>query len=88
MNEDTPGAGADEPQTVSIVFREPYVRPGTPEAERAGCLCRFESNMAAAFMSPMPGHEDETIIVINKDCPLHKIISNPIDDATRDRGMP
>jgi hypothetical protein len=84
VNDDVPGAGADEPQTVSILFREPFVRPGTPEAEEAGCLCRFESNMAAAWLSPVPGHEDETIMVINKDCPLHKIISKPMDDALGD----
>jgi len=73
----------EEPPQVTIVFREPYIRPGTPEAERAGCLCRFESNMAAAFVAAERDHEDgTTFVVIHKDCPLHKIISEPVDDSS------
>lgn len=71
----------EEPQQVSIVFRKPYVRPGTPEAEEAGCLCSFERNMAAGFLSPVPGHEGETIVVIHKDCPLHEVTNKPMDDV-------
>ena len=37
---------ADKPQQVTVVFRK-RVRPGTPEAQAQGCLCRFESNLAA-----------------------------------------
>ena len=74
----------EEPQQVRIVFREPYVRPGTPEAERAGCLCRFESNMAAAFVAAEQGHEHGTIVVIHEDCPLHQVISGPVGDASGD----
>lgn len=62
-----------EPEQVSIVFRKP-VRPGTPEAQAQGCLCRFESNMAAGFLVAERGIEDEIIVVIHKDCPLHKIV--------------
>lgn len=64
----------DEPEQVTVVFRKPVVRPGTPEAEALGCLCRFESNMEAGFLSAELGHEDEVIVVIHKDCPLHKIV--------------
>jgi hypothetical protein len=42
---------ADEQDQVAVVFRQPAVRPGTPEARAAGCLCRFESNMEAGFLS-------------------------------------
>ena len=85
MTADGPdAAAAGEPQQVTVVFREPYVRPGTPEAEAAGCLCRFESNMEAGFLSPVPGHVGEVIVVIHKDCPLHKIINKPMDDALGD----
>jgi hypothetical protein len=81
---DPDDAAAGEPQQVTVVFRKPYVRPGTPEAEAAGCLCRFESNMEAGFLSLVPGHEDEVIVVIHKDCPLHKIINKPMDAALGD----
>ena len=37
-------SAADEPQQVTVVFRNPVVRPGTPKAQAQGCLCRFESN--------------------------------------------
>jgi hypothetical protein len=59
----------------------PIVRPGTPEAQAQGRLCRFESNMEAAFLPAERGHEDETIVVIHQDCPLHKIVTKPTDDA-------
>jgi hypothetical protein len=68
---------------VSIVFRKP-VRPGTPEAEAAGCLCRFETNLAAGFLSAERGDEDEVIVVIHQDCPVHEIISKPMDDVLGD----
>lgn len=42
---------ADEPEQVTIVFRQPVARPGTPETQAAGCLCRFESKMRAGFLS-------------------------------------
>ena len=67
----TPGA-ADEPDQVAVVFRQPAVRPGTPEARAAGCLCRFESNMEAGFLPAGPGHENEVIVVIHKDCRFTK----------------
>jgi hypothetical protein len=64
----------DKPEPVTVVFRKPVVRPGTPEAQAAGCLCRFESNLEAGFLSAELGREDEVIVVIHKDCPLHKIV--------------
>lgn len=72
MNDET--TPADEPEQVTVVFRKPVVRPGTPEAQAAGCLCRFESNLEAGFLSAELGHEGEVIVVIHKDCPLHKIV--------------
>lgn len=72
---------AGEPQQVTVVFRQPIVRPGTPEAQVQGCLCRFESNMAAGFLSAERGYEDEVIVVIHQDCPLHKIVRKPMDDV-------
>jgi len=74
-------SAADEPQQVTVVFREPVVRPGTPEAQAQGCLCRFESNMKAGFLTAERGYEDEVIVVIHKDCPLHKIVRKPMDDV-------
>ena len=82
MNDET--SAADEPQQMTVVFRQPVVRPGTPEAQAQGCLCRFESNMAAGFLAAERGHEEEVIVVIHKDCPLHKIIRKPMDDALGD----
>jgi hypothetical protein len=73
-----------EPQAVTLFFREPFVRPGSPEAQAQGCLCRFESNMNAAFLAAERGYED-TIVVIHKDCPLHKVINKPMDDALGDQ---
>lgn len=75
----------DEPQQVTVVFRKPVVRPGTPEAQAEGCLCRFESNMAAGFLSAERGYEDEVIVVIHKDCPLHKIVRKPMEDVLGDQ---
>ena len=79
MTDDTSAAG--KPQQVTVIFRQPIVRPGTPEARAQGCLCRFESNLEAAFLAAERGHEDETIVVIHHDCPLHKIVTKPMDDA-------
>ena len=78
-------SGADVPQQVTVVFRKPLVRPGTPEAQAQGCLCRFESNMAAGFLAAERGYEDEVLVVIHKDCPLHKIIPKPIEDVLGDQ---
>lgn len=71
----------DEPEQVTIIFKKPVVRPGTPEAQERGCLCRFEINMEAAFLAADEGMEDETIVVIHKNCPLHKIVSKPSKTA-------
>jgi hypothetical protein len=79
---DSETSGADEPQQVTVVFHEPVVRPGTPEAQ--GCLCRFESNLAAGFLSAERGSEGEVMVVIHKDCPLHEAIGKPMDDALGD----
>jgi hypothetical protein len=79
MSDETSAAG--KPEQVTVIFRQPIVRPGTPEAQAQGCLCRFESNMEAAFLAAERGHEDETIVVIHQDCPLHKIVTKPMDDA-------
>jgi hypothetical protein len=74
------------PQQVTVVFRQPIVRPGTPEAQEAGCLCRFESNMRAAFLAAESDEvpDDQMLVVIHKDCSLHEIISKPMDDALGD----
>ena len=77
-------AAAGEPQQVTVVFREPYVRPGTPEAEAAGCLCRFREQHGGGIPVPDTGNEDEVIVVSHKDCPLHEIINKPMDDALGD----
>jgi hypothetical protein len=77
-------SAADEPQQVTVVFRRPVVPPGTPEAQARGCLCGFESNMAAGFLTAERGYENEVLVVIHRDCPLHKIISKPLDDALGD----
>jgi hypothetical protein len=74
-------SAADESQQVTVIFRQPIVRPGTPEAQAHGCLCRFEINMDAAFLAAEQGREGEKILVIHKDCPLHKIVRKPMDDA-------
>lgn len=71
----------NEPQQVTVVFRKPVVQPGTPEAEAQGCLCSFESNMQAGFLTAERGYEDEVIVVIHEDCPLHEIMRKPMDDA-------
>lgn len=42
-------------EEVTVIFREPRVRPGTPEAAEFGCLCRFEANMEAAFLAAERG---------------------------------
>lgn len=74
----------DKPQQVTVIFRQPVVMPGTPEAEAHGCRCRFEVNMEAAFLAKERGHKDETIVVIAKDCPLHQIVDKPMDDVLGD----
>lgn len=79
MSDETSAAKEPEPDQVTVIFREPIVRPGTPEAQAAGCLCRFESNMEAAFLAADQGREGETIVVIHQDCPLHKIVTKPPD---------
>jgi hypothetical protein len=78
-------SAADEPQQVTVVYRKPFVRPGTPQARAQGCLCRFESNMQAGFLTAERGCEDEVIVVIHKDCPLHKIVRKPMDDVLGDQ---
>lgn len=75
-----------EPQDpVTFVFRKPFLPPGSPEAQRAGCRCSFERNMQAAFLAA-EGHapEDQTMFVVHDECPLHKIIRKPMDDALGD----
>ena len=75
-----------EPPQVTVIFRQPIVRPGTPEAQEAGCLCRFESNMRAAFLAAESSNvpDDHTFVVIHKHCPLHNIVDKPMDDALGD----
>jgi hypothetical protein len=41
--------------------------------------------MRAGFVSAERGYEDELIVVIHKDCPLHKVIEKPLDDALGDQ---
>jgi hypothetical protein len=77
-------SAANEPQQVSVFFRRP-VMPGTSDAEAVGCRCRFEVNMEAAFLAKDRGHKDETIVVIAKDCPIHEIVSKPMDDVLKER---
>lgn len=72
---DKPVTPKPEPGTTTIVFKEPYCRPGTPEAHRHGCQCRFESNLAASMIAPK--EEGMEYVVVHKDCPLHVIIDGP-----------
>lgn len=74
--------------SVLIVFQEPAMRPGTSEAQARGCLCRFESNLAAGFLAAERGHTDRgtTIVVIHEDCPLHQIIRDPTEDGAEGDG--
>jgi hypothetical protein len=74
-------SAADNPQQVTVVFHNPALRPGTPQAQAQGCLCRFESNMEAGFLAAERGYEDETIVVIHQDCPLHEIVRKPMGDV-------
>lgn len=69
-------AGDDEPPTVTIVFKRPHCRPGSPEAHRHGCTCGFESNLRASVFAA-ERDPDMAYVVINKDCPLHQIIDDP-----------
>ncbi len=62
---------------VTIRFRQPAVRPGTPEAARHGCLCNFERNLQGELMSDRM--DDDVLVVIHEDCPLHEVIKSPID---------
>lgn len=68
---------SDDENRVTIAFTEPYCRPGTPEAHRHGCLCGFESNLRASIVAA-ERNPDTAIVVIHKDCPLHKIIQDPV----------
>ena len=78
-------SAVDKPQEVTVVFRKSAVRPGTPEAYAQGCLCRFESNMSAAFLASERGRKDEVFVVIHEDCPLHKIVRKPTGDVLDDQ---
>jgi hypothetical protein len=69
----------DEPQELTVVFRK-RVRPGTPEAEAVGCLCRFETNLEAGFLASELD-DGNVILIIHKDCPVHEIVRKPMDDA-------
>lgn len=48
------------------------------------CVCGFESNLAAGFLSAERGDEGTVIVSIHKDCPRHQIIHKPMDDALDD----
>jgi hypothetical protein len=71
---------------VAVYFRsDPPLRPGTAEAQRSGCTCRFESNLAAGFLSAERaerGDGDDVVLVIAKDCPLHEVIGLDPEDAS------
>ena len=64
-------------QMVTVRFRRPVVRPGTPEATRHGCLCNFERNLQGELMSDRL--DGDVIVVIHEDCPLHEVITHPSD---------
>ncbi|MDQ3151757.1 MAG: hypothetical protein M3R63_08575 [Actinomycetota bacterium] len=70
----------DSRQEVTVRFTVPVTQPGTPQAHRHGCLCRFETNIQAGFLSAerADGH---VIVVIHEDCPMHEIVRAPMDDA-------
>lgn len=63
---------------VTVVFKEPYCRPGSPEAHRHGCLCGFETNLRASLVAA-ERNPDTVLVVIHKDCPLHEIIRGPVE---------
>jgi len=72
---------ATNKQPVTLEFTQPVVYPGTPEATEAGCLCSFERNLQAGFLSAERDHVDGVYVVIHQDCPLHKIVPKPMDDV-------
>lgn len=65
---------------MTVVFKQPYCRPGSPEAHRHGCTCRFESNLHASIVAAEKD-SDMTYVVINEGCPLHQIIDGPPPNA-------
>lgn len=71
----------DKKQPVTVAFRKPAVYPGTSEAVKAGCLCDFERHMRAGFLPAERGDVDGDYVVINANCPLHKIVPKPLDDV-------
>ena len=79
---ETPTRGGD----LAVALCSHHAGESTPEAQAAGCLCRFEINMEAAFLAAESSEvaDDETIVVIHKDCPLHRIAQKPMDDAVGD----
>lgn len=85
-----PGTGANQPgagQPVTVVFHPPIVQPGTPEATENGCLCGFESNLRAGFVSA-ERDDDNVIVVISQDCPRHELVPKPMDDAVGGDQLP
>jgi hypothetical protein len=42
-------------------------------------------NYRPGFLTAERGYEDEVIVVIHKDCPLHKIVRKPMDDVLEDQ---
>lgn len=80
MDDGPSSKASDQRQVVTIRFKPPITHPGTPEAHRHGCLCRFESNLEAAFLSAERGDE-EVMVVIHDDCPIHEITPAPMDDV-------
>lgn len=70
---------AAKKQPATIVFTKPAVYPGTPEAAEAGCLCSFERNLEAGFLSAEREDVDGVYVVIHEHCTLHKIVPKPMD---------
>lgn len=83
MVDDRDPGELDERRPVTVRFHPPVVQPGTPEAAANGCLCSFESNLEAGFLSAERG-DDNVIVVIHQDCPRHEIVPKPMDDALDD----
>ncbi len=73
----TSGQSSEPKQLVMVRFRQPIVRPGTPEAARHGCVGNFERNLQAELMSDPQG--DDVIVVSHEACPLHEVIRGPTD---------
>ncbi|MFB6726728.1 hypothetical protein ACFCV3_41545 [Kribbella sp. NPDC056345] len=62
----------DEKQPIAIAFARRGLYPGTTEASKAGCLCK---------VSAEHGDSGEIVVVIDENCPLHRVLPQPLADV-------